>query len=65
MEIRARYTLIGSFTLAVIAAGFLFVYWLNGSGTLRYGTRYQIRFENTVSGLLPGSDRLNLACRTG
>jgi phospholipid/cholesterol/gamma-HCH transport system substrate-binding protein len=55
MEIKARYTLIGTFTLAVIAAGFLFVYWLNGSGTLRYGTRYQIRFENTVSGLLPGS----------
>ena len=37
MEIRARYTLIGSFTLAVIAAGFLFVYWLNGSGTLQIG----------------------------
>ena len=65
MEIRARYTLIGSFTLAVIAAGFLFVYWLNGSGTLRYGTRYQIRFENTVSGLLPGSAVLFNGVRVG
>jgi phospholipid/cholesterol/gamma-HCH transport system substrate-binding protein len=55
MEIKARYTLIGTFTLAVIAAGFLFVYWLNGSGALRHGSSYQIRFENTVSGLLTGS----------
>ena len=65
MEIRARYTLIGSFTLAVIAAAFLFVYWLNGSGTLRYGSRYQIRFENTVSGLLPGSAVLFNGVRVG
>ena len=65
MEIRARYTLIGSFTLAVIAAGFLFVYWLNGSGTFRHGTRYQIRFENTVSGLLPGSAVLFNGVRVG
>ncbi len=28
MEIRARYVLIGLFTLAAIAAGFAFVYWL-------------------------------------
>ena len=28
MEIRARYVQIGAFTLAVIAAGFAFVYWL-------------------------------------
>jgi phospholipid/cholesterol/gamma-HCH transport system substrate-binding protein len=65
MEIRARYTLIGTFTLAVIAAAFLFVYWLNGSGTLRYGSRYQIRFENTVSGLLTGSAVLFNGVRVG
>ena len=28
MEIRARYVLVGFFTLAVIAGGFAFVYWL-------------------------------------
>jgi phospholipid/cholesterol/gamma-HCH transport system substrate-binding protein len=65
MEIRARYTLIGTFTLAVIAAAFLFVYWLNGSGALRYGSRYQIRFENTVSGLLTGSAVLFNGVRVG
>ena len=65
MEIRARYTLIGSFTLAIIAACFVFIYWLNGGGTLRYGSRYQIRFENTVSGLLPGSAVLFNGVRVG
>ena len=34
METRARYTLVGLFTLAVIAAGFVFVYWLYNSGGL-------------------------------
>ncbi len=65
MEIRARYTLIGSFTIAVIAAAFVFVYWLNGSSALRYGTTYQIRFENTVSGLLRGSAVLFNGVRVG
>ncbi len=65
MEIRARYTLIGTFTLAVIAAGFMFVYWLNGSGALRYGSSYEIRFENTVSGLLTGSAVLFNGVRVG
>ena len=57
MEIRARYTLIGTFTLAVIAAVFMFVYWLNGSGALRYGSRYQIRFENYRVGAADGLGR--------
>ena len=65
MEIRARYTLIGTFTLAVVATVFMFVYWLNGSGALRYGSRYQIRFENTVSGLLTGSAVLFNGVRVG
>ena len=34
MEIRARYTLIGLFTLSAIAAAFAFVYWLNHAGGL-------------------------------
>ena len=32
MEIRAPYVLIGAFVLAVIAAGFGFVYWLHNPG---------------------------------
>ncbi|HET6387935.1 ABC-type transport auxiliary lipoprotein family protein [Hyphomicrobium sp.] len=55
MEIRARYTLIGLFTLSAVAAIFAFVYWLNHAGGLTKQTLYRVRFENTVSGLLKGS----------
>jgi len=34
MEIKARYVLIGLFTLASIVAGFAFVYWLQTTGGL-------------------------------
>jgi phospholipid/cholesterol/gamma-HCH transport system substrate-binding protein len=54
MEIRARYTLIGAFTLAVIVGIFAFVYWLNNAGGL--GDRRDVRIVfSSVSGLLPGS----------
>ena len=36
--------------LAVIAAGFGFVYWLNNAGGLGERAVYQVRFENPVSG---------------
>ena len=52
MEIKARYVLIGLFTLAAIVAGFAFVYWLETSGGLGKRTNYEVRFRNTVSGLL-------------
>lgn len=65
MEIRARYTLIGMFTLAVTAAAFGFVYWLNTTGGLQQRTAYQIRFENSVSGLLMGSAVLFNGVRVG
>lgn len=55
METKARYTLIGLFTLAVIVAGFAFVYWLEGVGGLRERALYRVRFETTVSGLNTGS----------
>jgi phospholipid/cholesterol/gamma-HCH transport system substrate-binding protein len=55
MEIRARYVLVGLFSLVVIAAGFGFVYWLNTMGGLGERTSYRIRFENSVAGLLLGS----------
>jgi phospholipid/cholesterol/gamma-HCH transport system substrate-binding protein len=55
METRARYVVIGLFTLGVIVAGFLFVYWLQSAGGLRRQAMYQIRFESPVSGLLKGS----------
>jgi len=55
MEIRARYLTIGLFTLAVIAAGFVFVYWLYNAGGLGRRDAYQIRFQGSVAGLAPGS----------
>jgi phospholipid/cholesterol/gamma-HCH transport system substrate-binding protein len=55
MEIRARFVLIGLFVLAVIAAGFGFVYWMENTGGLGERTAYRIRFEQSVSGLLLGS----------
>ena len=55
MEIKARYILIGLFTLVVILAGFGFVYWLNNAGGLSARTAFRLQFDNSVSGLLRGS----------
>jgi phospholipid/cholesterol/gamma-HCH transport system substrate-binding protein len=65
MEIRARYVQMGVFTLAVLAAGVAFVYWLNNAGALRARTVYQVRFESSVSGLLAGSAVLFNGIRVG
>ncbi len=65
MEIRARYILIGLFTLAVILGGFAFVYWLETTGGLGKRTNYRVRFQNTVSGLLSGSPVLFNGIRVG
>lgn len=55
MEIRARYTLIGAFTLAVIAMIFGFIYWLHNGGALGQRKEVRVVFGNSVSGLLNGS----------
>jgi phospholipid/cholesterol/gamma-HCH transport system substrate-binding protein len=65
MEIRARYVQIGAFTLAVLFAGFAFVYWLNNAGALRDRAVYQVRFESSVSGLARGSAVLFNGIRVG
>jgi phospholipid/cholesterol/gamma-HCH transport system substrate-binding protein len=65
METRARYVLIGLFTLAVVVAGFAFVYWLETTGGLTKRTPYVIRFQSSVSGLLPGSAVLFNGIRVG
>ena len=65
METRARYALIGAFILAVIVAGFGFVYWLENSGALGQRALYQVRFEGPVSGLLIGSPVLFNGIRVG
>ena len=65
MEVRARYLQVGVFTLAVIVAGFVFVYWLNTATGLRSRSTYQIRFESSVAGLLTGSAVLFNGIRVG
>lgn len=55
VENKARYILVGLFTLAVIVAGFAFTYWLNTTGALQQRSYYRIRYQNSVAGLLVGS----------
>jgi phospholipid/cholesterol/gamma-HCH transport system substrate-binding protein len=65
MEIRARYVLIGSFTLAVILAIFSFVYWIKNTGGLGARAIYQIEFQQPVAGLTVGSSVLFNGVRVG
>jgi phospholipid/cholesterol/gamma-HCH transport system substrate-binding protein len=55
METRARYVLIGLFTLAVTLAAFSFVYWMENAGGIGQRTQYRVRFSTPVSGLMSGS----------
>ncbi len=64
METRANYALIGAFTLAVLAAAFMFVFWFSRSTNA--GTRpIQIAFTSSVSGLSRGSQVLFNGVRVG
>jgi phospholipid/cholesterol/gamma-HCH transport system substrate-binding protein len=65
METRARYALIGAFMLAVIAASFAFVYWLENKGGFGERAYYSLRFQNSVSGLQVGSAVLFNGIRVG
>jgi len=65
METQARYTLVGSFVLAVILAAFAFVYWMQNTGGLTDRQLYQVRFQSSISGLLKGSSVLFNGIRVG
>jgi len=65
MELRARYALVGAFSLAVIATGFAFVYWLNSSASFRQRDVYLVRYDSPVPGLLVGSAVLFNGIRVG
>jgi phospholipid/cholesterol/gamma-HCH transport system substrate-binding protein len=58
MENRARYVLIGVFTLACLLGGFGFVYWIKTLGGFGERAVYEVRFEQPVSGLVPGTNVL-------
>jgi phospholipid/cholesterol/gamma-HCH transport system substrate-binding protein len=55
METRANYTIIGLFTLAIVAAAFAFVWWFTGSNNRGPRVSYDVIFDGTVSGLQRGS----------
>jgi phospholipid/cholesterol/gamma-HCH transport system substrate-binding protein len=65
VETRARYVQVGAFTLAVILAGFVFLYWLNSATGLGSRSVYIVRFQGSVSGLLTGSAVLFNGVRVG
>jgi phospholipid/cholesterol/gamma-HCH transport system substrate-binding protein len=65
VETRARYILVGAFTLSVIVAGFVFTYWLNSATGLGSMSVYLVRFQGSVSGLLTGSAVLFNGVRVG
>jgi phospholipid/cholesterol/gamma-HCH transport system substrate-binding protein len=54
METRANYVLIGSFTLAVIAAAFGFVLWFQDLHTAKARSPLRIIFEGSAAGLRTG-----------
>lgn len=55
METRARYAVIGAFTLLVIVMAFGFVYWLKRLDETGIRTTVYFEFQGTVGGLAPGS----------
>lgn len=55
METRASHVLIGGFVLVVIAMAVLFVLWLGSLSLDREWDRYEIVFEEAVTGLSVGS----------
>src|SRR5580693_7930982 len=56
METRANYVLIGSFTLAVIAAAFGFVLWFQSLHTTKARGPLRVIFEGPASGLRNGGN---------
>jgi phospholipid/cholesterol/gamma-HCH transport system substrate-binding protein len=65
METRANFLVIGIFTLAAIAGGFLFVLWFSGIGRTSDHQVYQVNFNGSVSGLSRGSSVLFNGLKVG
>jgi phospholipid/cholesterol/gamma-HCH transport system substrate-binding protein len=54
METRARYAIIGAFTLVVIVLAFGFIYWLKRLDETGLRSTIYFEFHGTVGGLAPG-----------
>ncbi|BBF91813.1 MlaD family protein [Blastochloris tepida] len=58
METRANYLIVGLFTLAVIASGFVFVWWFSQPAQRAQGSTIEVAYDGAVSGLRAGSSVL-------
>jgi phospholipid/cholesterol/gamma-HCH transport system substrate-binding protein len=65
METRANYTLIGLFTLAIVAGVFGFVYWFQNLGGHTERSYYRVVFTGSVGGLRTGGTVLFNGLRVG
>ncbi|NJO54234.1 MAG: MCE family protein [Bacteroidales bacterium] len=65
METRANYLIVGLFTLAVIASGFVFVWWFSRPAQRTEGVSIEIAYSGAVSGLRTGSSVLFNGIRVG
>ncbi len=65
METKANHLVIGAFVLAVLAAGFGFVYWMQNLGAGGSAKHYAIVFEGGVSGISSASKVLFNGIRVG
>ncbi|HET7847489.1 MAG TPA: MlaD family protein [Pseudolabrys sp.] len=65
METKANYVVIGTFTLAIIAAVFGFIYWFQNSGGSSERAYYRVTFDGPVSGLRTGASVLFNGIRVG
>jgi phospholipid/cholesterol/gamma-HCH transport system substrate-binding protein len=65
METRAKFALIGLFTICVIAAAFGFIFWFSGSRAGADRKSYQVVFDYPVSGLSQGAAVLFNGIRVG
>ena len=55
METRAHHVLIGLFTLLAAGAAIFFAVWLSNASSSRAYNEYIVVFNETVTGLSPGS----------
>src|SRR5271155_973100 len=65
METRANFVLIGAFTIAVIAGGFLFILFIAGVGQVSHRKTYEVLFTGSVSGLTRGGSVVFNGLRVG
>jgi phospholipid/cholesterol/gamma-HCH transport system substrate-binding protein len=65
METRVRSLVVGAFAIAVVVAGFLFVWWLHAAGGLSSTRALKVEFQGAATGLRPGSAVLFNGVRVG